>query len=256
MRSRIRSLRLLVLVLACLSLPAAARTMNGAKDVDPLAADVLKAVTEPIRNAKSYSFRALVTRELLGTNGQIVTQFSTNRVTICRPDKMRIEFQGRGQAVELTFNRGEVVLYAPGPNVYTHFSVPATISAALDALEKKRNIHLPVRNLLTSDPGKSLINDLTTAYVVGRTNLFDEKVHHLVFTEPNAEWQMWVTGGAKPRVRRLQVIDESQPHKPRTTVDFFDWDFNPIAPPSMFSFTQPKDAKQIDFLPQDKEEKP
>src|SRR5215467_7774407 len=55
------------------------------KDIDPLALQVLKAVTDRIHGAKAYSFHTAVSRESLGTNGQIVTQFNTGEYTVEQP---------------------------------------------------------------------------------------------------------------------------------------------------------------------------
>jgi hypothetical protein len=63
------------------------------KDVDPLALDVLKAVTQPIEQAQAFTFKALVSEEQLATNGQIVTFFHTTEITVQRPDKVHFRRQ-------------------------------------------------------------------------------------------------------------------------------------------------------------------
>src|SRR5262249_52734133 len=55
-----------------------AKPSTAVKDIDPLALQVLKAATDRIHNAKAYSFQAIVSRENLGTNGQVITQFSAS----------------------------------------------------------------------------------------------------------------------------------------------------------------------------------
>ena len=92
-----------VLLLLCtLALCSFAQDKSGTKsksaetrDVDPLALDVLKAVTQPIEQAQAFSFKALVSEEQLATNGQIVTFFHTTEVTVQRPDKAHLIFKGR-----------------------------------------------------------------------------------------------------------------------------------------------------------------
>src|ERR1700759_783915 len=70
-----------------------------AKDVDPLALEVLRAVAQPVEQAQAFSFKALVSEEELATDGQILTFFHTVEVTAHRPDKVHLVFQGRGQTV-------------------------------------------------------------------------------------------------------------------------------------------------------------
>jgi hypothetical protein len=94
------------------------------KDIDPLALKVLKAVTDPIRDAKTFSFRTRGIREYLGSNGQIINYFNTSDVTVSRPDKLRVDFKGRGHDVQLYNDAGKTVLYAPGPKLYAEISSP------------------------------------------------------------------------------------------------------------------------------------
>lgn len=232
---------------ACLTVSAREPQVTGDPKIDPLALAVLQKTTDTIRNAKNYSFTARVTRERLGSNGQIITQFATHKVTVSRPDKVRIETHtGQGQDVQLLFNGGTTYLYSPGPNLYAAGTAPATIDAALAKLEEK-GINLPVRNLLESDPYKSLEGDVKSAYVIGRTDVLGKTLHQLAFTEPEAEWQLWVEGGDRPVPRRIEIIDKSIPEHPRVTVELTEWNFNPMVSQAMFSFSPPQGARQIEF---------
>lgn len=220
---------------------------DRAKDIDPLALKVLKAATDPLREAKAFSFRALVSREDIGTNGQVITLFNLSDVALQRPDRLHVNYRGRGKKVQLFYNAGTCVLYTPEEKLYTSIPCSKTIDAALDDLDK-RNVFIPIRNFLGSDPYQSLTDNLVTAYVIGKVMLFDDPVHQLAFTEPKAEWQLWVVGGDRPRVRRLQVVDKAKPWHPRITVDFLDWDLNATPAPDLFTFNKPPDAKEIGLL--------
>jgi hypothetical protein len=223
-------------------------TPSPAKDIDPLALRILQAATDQIKNAKSYSFRALVSRDYLGTNDQIITLFTWSEITVQRPNNLHIKFRGAGQPVEMFFNgSGSTVLFSPSANLYTTIATPTTIDAALDNISKK-GVTVAVRNFLESDPYKSLTAALVTAYAVGTTDLFDQKVYHLAFTEPDADWQMWLVGTDQPQVRRVEIIDKTDPQHLRIAVDFLDWNFSPQLTDTMFTFSKPADAHQIDIL--------
>jgi len=221
---------------------------NSQKDIDPLALRVLQAATDQIKDAKSYSFRALVSRDYLGTDDQIITLFSGGEFTVEKPNKLHVNFRGAGQPVEMFFDgSGSTTLYSPSANLYSKVATPATIDAALDDLAK-RDITIAVSNFLRSDPYKSLTAALKTAYAVGTTDLFGQKVYHLAFTEPGAEWQMWLVGNDKPTVKRVEIIDKTLPHNPRISIDFLDWNFSPDISAATFTFNKPADAREIQML--------
>ena len=213
-------------------------------DVDPLALKVLKAVTDPIHNAKAYSFKTRAMRDDLGSNGQIITYFTTTEIFVSRPNKLRVNFSGRGRDVQLFYDGERAVLYSPGPKLYATLQTPKSIDAALDALEK-RGLRLPVKNFVESDPYQSLAPDVQTGYVIGKVDVYGKEAHQLAFTEATAEWQLWVTGGPNPRVQKLVVIDKERAGAPRTVVEFSDWNFDAPIRPEMFSFKVPPGAKEI-----------
>ena len=213
-------------------------------DVDPLALKVLKAVTDPIHNAKAYSFKTRAMREDLGSNGQIITYFTTTEIFVSRPNKLRVNFSGRGRDVQLFYDGERAVLYSPGPKLYATLQTPKSIDAALDAMEK-RGLRMPVKNFVESDPYQSLAPDVRTGYVIGKVDVYGKEAHQLAFTEATAEWQLWVTGGPNPRVQKLVVIDKERSGAPRTVVEFSDWNFDAPIRAEMFSFKVPPGAKEI-----------
>lgn len=233
--------------------PSANKT-DQQKDIDPLALKVLKAVTGPIRDAKAFSFRTRAIREYVGSNGQIISYFTTSDVTVERPDKLRIDFKGRGHDVQLYYDAGQLVLYAPGPKLFAMKQSAKTLDGVLQDLEK-RNVYLPAKNFLASDPYQTLVADLKTGYVIGKVQMYGQPVHQLAFTEKDAEFQLWVTGEPNPRIQGLEVINMALGHEPRVMIEFSDWNLSPQIQAGTFSFNKPADAKQIDFLQFSKQER-
>ena len=229
--------------------PHKAGTPSQSTDLDPLALKVLKAATEPIRTANAFSFRALISKEHMGTNGQMITLFHTSTFTVERPDKLHAELRGRGKDVQLFYKSGQSVLYTPDVKLYTALSSPKTIDATLDELEKK-DVFIPVKNFLESDPYQSLTDGLQSAYVIGEVTLFDQPVHHLAFSDKDVDWQLWVVGGDEPRIRRMEIIDKSRTERPRIVIDFLDWNLNASPSADLFEFKKPAGAKEIELLKQ------
>jgi hypothetical protein len=85
--------------------------------------------------------------------------------------------------------------------------------------------------------------------------MHEKPVHHLAFTEKDAEYQLWVTGLPDPRIQGLEVINMALARQPRVMIEFSDWNLNPQNQADTFSFKKPADAKQIDFLQFPKQER-
>ena len=244
---------LLTLPLLAGSLPAQEKQATQAesaqaKDVDPLALDVLRAVAEPVEKAQAFTFKALISEEEVASNGQIVTFFHTTTVTVQRPDKIHLVFEGRGQRVDFFTANGKTIMYAPDASLYTTVSSKGTIDEIVKDLDA-RDVDVPIAPFLRSDFYDLAAKMVTTGYVIGRVRLFDQDVHQLAFSSEDADWQLWVTGGEKPRFVRAEVVNKNLEGQPRTIIQFLDWDLNPTLSPTEFTFTKSADAREINMLP-------
>jgi hypothetical protein len=227
--------------------PGAKSKSGKPTDVDPLALDVLKAVARPIEQAQAFTFKALISEEQLATNGQIVTFFHTTEITVQRPDKTHLIFKGRGERVDFYGSKGSITMYAPDKKLYTTIPAQGTIDDNLAEITAK-GIDMPIGPFLSSHLYELVSKNLITAYVVGRTKLYDQDVHQLAFTSPDVDWQLWVIGGESPRIVRAESVNKKLEGKPRTIVQFLDWNLSPTVSADEFAFTKPADAQRIDIL--------
>ena len=227
--------------------PPATKTAT-ARDIDPLALDVLREVAEPVEHAQAFSFKALITEENVATNGQIVTFFHSINATVQRPGKAHLILRGSGARVDFYLSNGSATMFAPEPKLYASVPAKATIDAGVTDLLKK-GFDIPIGPFLLSNFYEMAAKAATTGYVIGRAKIFDQDVHQLAFSAPDADWQMWVTGGSEPRIVRVEVVNKKLEGKPRTIIQFLDWDLNPTVSADEFTFTKPADATEIAFLP-------
>lgn len=249
--ARCRTFFALLLFAACALAqePATAeRTGQPEPPIDPLALRVLQATTDTLKNTQIFSFRAVMARESLGSNDQVLTFVRQNDVTVSRPNKLRMHVVGEQQTVDVYYNNGEVFLYSPEQNVYAGVGTSTMdLDRLVDALDEY-GIVMPMSPFFRSDPYRMLIDGLETAYVIGRVEIDGKTFHHLAFTEADAEWQLWVEGGAKPLPRRAQIVYKTLPRQPRMTVDFFDWNLAPALAADFFVFNRPAEAKAVSTL--------
>ncbi len=220
---------------------------DDSPNIDPLALQVLRAVCDSVKKSDQFSFRAIVAKERLGTNGQIITTFNDQHIAVDGPDKIRVDYKSAFADVTLYYNDGNAVLYAPAEKLYATLDAGKSIDQVLDNLDK-RDIQVPMAPILRSDPYPMLIDGLKSAAVIGRSEVAGKIYHHLAFTESDTEWQVWVEAGDRPTPRRLEIVYKDLPREPRVTVDFLEWNLNANLSPDSFTFHKPQDAKQIEFI--------
>jgi hypothetical protein len=152
-----------------------------------------------------------------------------------------------GDDIDVYYDQGTATLYVPSKKLYSSIPVGDTLDKVVDGLEA-RDVEVPLSPLFRSDPYKALTDGLTSAAIIGRVTIDGKTFHHLVFEEPDAEWQLWVLGGPKPTIRRSEIIYKTMPRQPRVTIDFLNWNLDATPAADFFSFKKPADAKSISFL--------
>jgi hypothetical protein len=227
-------------------IPAAALAVQP--DLDPNALAILKQTSQSVTDAKGFSFHVRVSRDRQATNNQLITYFNDEVVTVLRPNKVRIDIDGEHHDVQFLFDGSKATLFDPETKLYVSRPAPANIDEMLKTLEK-RGVSFPISDFLQSNPYDSLVGGLQTAYVVGRVNVRNKTFIHLVFTEPSADWQLWVEPGERPVPRAVVIIYKSVPGVPRVALDFTDWNLNAQPQAQTFNFVKPKDAHEVQFLP-------
>ena len=220
----------------------------GAANLDPEALAVLKATADSVGNAQSFSFRARIYRDRMGTKNEIVTFFSDNTVTVSRPDKVRIDISGEGHDLQFFFDGSQVTVFEPANNLYASEPAAPTIDGTVASL-RKSGITFPVSELLQNNAYASLVDALQKASVVSRQSVNGRSLVHLAFTEPTADWQLWIEDGDTPVPSRVEIIYKKKPGTPRIAVDFSDWNLHAQPSPETFQFVKSGGAQQTDLLP-------
>jgi hypothetical protein len=227
--------------------PAAPTNPPNQPALEPAALNALRAMSSQLQAVNSFSFTARIMREEPGTNGQMLDFFKYITVQVQRPDKMRLQVQSDTSDVNLWYDGKNVTLMPVLGKAYTVLPAPGTIDATLTMLKDKLQAHTPLRPFLSSDPYAILSDGLQSANEVGFENMGNSQFLHLAFREPDADWQLWLSGPNQVLPRRLAVIYRNVEGQPRVDIDFSNWCLNAEIPGGAFVFSKPAGALQANW---------
>src|SRR5262245_9594228 len=256
-RKDLESLALLwlLLVLPCAG-PAAAQSQGGqaptvvaqvAPALEPAAMDTLKRMSDLLKSAKSFTFTYRTVREHQAQTGQMVDFLHVTKVTLVRPNKLRLEVTGEIWNTILTYDGKVVTMLDPTQKFYTELDAPPSIDDTLMLLMDKFQTSFPVTGVLLADPYEKMKDGLKTAVDLGVTKVDGVECRHLLFGEDDADWQVWVEAGPRPFPRRLSVVYKTAPGAPRVLAAFSDWKLNPAIPAARFASVKPPGATPVEL---------
>jgi hypothetical protein len=215
--------------------------------IGPQAERLLRQMSDYLKAARQFSFRAEITYDDLLPSGQKLQLGSSEDVLVRRPDRVYAEFQGERGSKRFWYDSKTITLYDFGHNVYATDEAPSTIDGMLDHLIKDLGFSPPLSDLIYGDPYAVLTQNVQYGFYVGIAQVDEERCHHLAFQEKKIDWQIWIEDGIQVLPRKLVITYKTLPGAPQFIAVLSRWDLATPAPDGMFTANLPPDADRITF---------
>lgn len=213
--------------------------------IEQQALDHLKAMSDKLAAAKSFTYHSRSVVEIPAKTGQFLTHFVESEVALQRPDKLRSSVTGDLPHYRFYYDGATVSALDVQKNLYATAKAPGTIDEMLPFVMEKAGIDFPAADFLTSNPYAELTKGLTHAIVVGPAKVNGVPCEHFAFMGPAANWEVWIDTDSLPR--RLATTHKSVANFPRFQVEFLDWNLKPKLSAGEFVFKKPQGANAIEF---------
>ena len=114
-------------------------------------------------------------------------------------------------------------------------------------LEDKHDLPLPAWELFRENVSEILLSDVSRAEYFGVTSILGQPVHHLSFSEPGQDWEIWIsTNEANPVPLMMAGHDPDVDYSGYQAI-FHDWETQPSAMQTSFTFEPPEGLRKVDF---------
>lgn len=212
-----------------------------AAGIEPKAVDLLKAMSQRLARASSLSFTVRRGFDELSANGQPLLYMTSSRVTLKRPDGLRIITSGDGPREEFYYDGKAMMAYLPGSKLAAVAEAPASLDEMVEAAYAKAGVYFPFVDFIVADPYASLADKLTSAFVMGKSRIVGGvETDIVVMTNEAVQAQIWI--GSADRLPRLVWITPLKgQHKPRNVLEFTNWKLG--APTNAKTFRSEEAAK-------------
>jgi hypothetical protein len=217
--------------------------------VDPAAVRILKQMTDFLDTQQHFSLLTQSTIEELHFSGHRVDYELTSNVTVKRPNKLRAVRKGELMDQRLFYDGKTLTMYNPLQQVYATKPAPATIEEMIDYARETVGVLLPAADLLYRNAFPLLTQKLTLAVVVDKAVVGGVKCDHLLFSNADVDFQLWVAEGKQPWPCKYVVTETSTPARLSISTVMSDWNLTPVVDDALFKFVPPKGTEAIDIIP-------
>jgi len=243
--------------IAGLSWGPVARAQGPDGKSNPTAEAVLGKTCEFIKKAKSVAVD--VEREQKVGTFTVKTTFS---VALERPNRFAIQTKTDGLlagiAVTLVSD-GKTLCTSIGQlKKHTETDAPESIDdLKADPIVNGLLVGMMITDLFSSDPYKGLMDGVKTAKYSGSEQIDGVKMHHLLFTQDQFDWEVWIPAEGDPLVKKVKVdLSKSMAKIPGQNVmknldmvtTFKNWKIDAPIAADTFVFKAPAGSQKVDSL--------
>lgn len=217
--------------------------------IDPVAVKILQNMTDYVSGLQQFSVHTENTYEDQLDSGQRVDLDIAADVTVRRPNKLHAARTGELTSQDFYYDGKTLTLYNSSQGVYASQPAPKTIEELLDYAREDLGVIVPAADLAYRGVYDILMQGVTAAVVVGKTNIGGVTCDHLAFSRPDVDFQVWVAQGDQPLPCKYVVTDTSTPAQISTVSVMSDWNLAPGTPDAAFRFIPPEGVQAISFMP-------
>jgi hypothetical protein len=237
-------------ILGALSLIAAvsAAPVRAAGGQSPDARKMLMRMADFLSKTPSWNVTVHSAYDAVQPEGNKVEWNDIRTITLCRPDRLRVESERSDGARTLVLFDGKVITTLDqSAKVYAQTPHPGSVDDAVVYFVHDLGMRLPLAVLLSSRLTAELQQRVQTVEYVEKTMTLGAPADHLVGKTATVDFQLWIQEGDRPLPLRAVLTYRNAPGQPQFRAQFSDWKLDTKPPDSLFAFAPPPGVKQIPF---------
>jgi hypothetical protein len=217
--------------------------------MDSEALDALNRMADTLAQAKGFSVTIRAGFDVVQDTGQKITFGERRKVTLSRPDRLRVEAEeSDGKRTLVIYDGKAITVFNPGDNVYGQIEKAGSVDDAVRFVSQDLGMPLPLALMLVSTLPDELDQRLQSIDYVERDTLTQVPTDHLAGRAADVDFEIWIAADDTPLPQRLAITYKNEEGAPQYRAEFSDWKLNPDVPQVDLAFNPPDGAQRIPFL--------
>jgi hypothetical protein len=216
-------------------------------NVDARADAALVRMSRTLAEAQTFKLHSTATIEERLETGQLA-HFSRDSVIVAsRPNGLYADVKRGADAHRFWHIGKQLTILDVRQNQYATLQTPEPLADMLDDLAENHGIVVPLDDLLYPDPYKVLIERVQTGVFVDQQEIGGSLCDHLLFTQDNVDWQIWIDTGTPAVPKKVVITEKGDFDRPQFEAVLDGWQFNMPLTPAQFEPQLPAAATLVEL---------
>jgi len=201
-----------------------------------------------LKRAETFRFHAEINFDDVLSSGQKVQYAGAADVTVRRPTGVYIDYRDDISAKRFWYDGKTGTLLDLVRGKYATADLPGGIDGAVDLLQERYDVTLPLSDLASSDLFEMIDARARAWGYLGLNDVEGTPCHHIAIVGENRDLQLWIQQSGNPVPLKLVITYKNVPQSPQYQAVLMDWKLGAKVSADTFEPSLPKDAGRIGFL--------
>ncbi len=222
----------------------------GSGEIEEKAMTSFKRMAGFLAKTQSFKVRLDIGFDVVQDSGQKIEYGETRELVLKRPNHIRIDSTKRdGATSRFSFDGKSIAVFNAGENVYASVAKTGTLDEAIDYFLDDLDMRLPLAWLCAAKLPQTVQERIWAADYVEQATIAGVACDHIAVRATTVDLQLWIAQGDQPVPQRILITYRGAVGQPQFWAQFSDWSLSPRVPDTLFTFTPPQDAIQINIVP-------
>lgn len=214
----------------------------------PDARAVLLKMADALGKAQRLSVTVQTSYDTVQPSGQKIEWNEVRRLTVSRPDRLRLETEkSNGARTLVVFDGKAITTFDEASRAFAQAPQPGGVDETLVYFVRDLGMRLPLAALFVSGSAQQFDRRVRAVEYVEKTGILGAPAHHLAGRTDTVNFQVWVKDGDQPLPQRIVLTYPAAPGQPEFRAQFSSWNLAADAADSLFTFTPPANTSRIPF---------
>ena len=216
--------------------------------IDSRVREVLDNGCRELSRARTVTYHAEITFDSVLPSDVKLQYAAELKAAIRRPNRLAINYKSDVGAKAIWYDGSTLTIYDPVHRVYASTAVPDSIDAMLAQMAEEKNLSIPMEGFDSNNPCERIYRDVKSGKYIGINDVGGVDCDHLAFSQPEADWQLWIDHTGKPLPRKIVINYKKLPSEPQWAAVLSNWHFNRKLRASLFQPKIPKGVIKTSFI--------
>jgi hypothetical protein len=210
---------------------------------------LLRQMSETLKNARAFSFKVQESHERVRRNGEKRPYALTREVVVRRPDRLWSHATGSDDRdVKVIYDGKTVTVIGDRQKIYAAIKAPATLDETLDRINDRFDLRVVVADFLYSSPYESFAGSDAKGGWRRRTVLNGRSCDEVSYAMKAVDVTLLVSSTAPVVPCKASITYKTEPGQPVSTLVFSDWNLQAAPPEDKFVAQVPQGYEAIPIV--------